>query len=485
MKLTIVDNAFVRMRLPLTVCLLAVASTAVAGPGFIGSSRVTTDNSSAESLASIDIRFNCKTQYIRHDPSTNADRIRIFLEPTSICNGVSPLVAEARNRMRPFNSDSAKLVEMVYDGGGVGGPALILSFSEAVSFDIEMSDMSFQLLVHVRESNVEVADPEPSNASLEHRQVIPQRTAAPTYVVNLVSLQRKPTIADAPSLTLDPDQRLFYSEAVVSGRTWYRLRLGVFDSPESARQALLSMASLFPGAWIDRYEESPSDTDLTAAVNTVAIESDQQAPDVALSKVDSLMEDARRSMIAGDTSRAIQIYTKILQLPDGPRHSEAQEYLALGRDKNGQTAHAKAEYQRYLSLYPSGEGADRVNQRLAALLANNEPANRPPGAVGTNGRQRASRSPWRIQTYFSQYYRRDVNQPNDQEEIVSQSALYSDVNFDARRRGERFDFSSRVSAGYRNDFRDDAGSSFNSGDSMRISYAYADLADESAYPSPV
>ena len=187
------------------------------------------------------------------------------------------------------------------------------------------------------------------------------------------------------------------------------------------------------------------------------------------------MEDARRSMIAGDISKAIQIYTKILQLPESPRHPEAQEYLALAREKKGQMAHAKAEYQRYLSLYPESEGAARVNQRLAALLANNQPAGQPATlAGGQSGRQVAKRSDWRIQTYFSQYYRRDVNQPNDREEIVSQSALYSDVNFDARRRGERFDFSSRLSAGYRSDFLDTGTSS---GNSTRISYAYADLAD--------
>jgi hypothetical protein len=63
---------------------------------------------------------------------------------------------------------------------------------------------------------------------------------------------------------------------------------------------------------------------------------------------------------------------------------------------------------------------------------------------------------------------------NDAEEVVSQSALYSDINLDARRRGERFDFSSRLSAGYRNDF---LGEGVGSGNQLRISYAYADLAD--------
>ena len=458
--------------------LVLPASPALAGPGFIGSSRVSTDDSSADSLASIEIRFNCKAQYLRHDPRGNGDRIRIFLEPTSICNGVSPVVAESRSRLRPFNADSAHLIELEYDGTNAGGPVLTLSFSKSVAFDVDMSGIAFDVVVHIRESalqalpveSVRTAPAEP------HRQVSRPKPLTPDYVINLASFQRIPTIADVPNLQLTANQRLFYSEAVVDGAMWYRLRLGNFDSPGSAKDALVGLTDNFPGAWIDELEPNANEIDLSVAVREFSEPQGTEADtDLATSKIDSLMEDARRSMIASDTSRAIQIYTKVLQLPESARHPEAQEYLALAREKKGQMAHAKAEYQRYLSLYPDSEGAARVNQRLAALLANNQPAGQPGGVSNTqSGRQVAKRSDWRIQTYFSQYYRRDVNQPDGREEIVSQSALYSDVNFDARRRGERFDFSSRLSAGYRSDFLDTGTSS---GNSTRISYAYADLAD--------
>ena len=458
--------------------LLVTASPALAGPGFIGNSRVSIDNSNADVLASIEIRFNCKAQYLRHDPRGNGDRVRIFLEPTSICNGVSPVVAKSRSRLRPFNADSAHLIELEYNGENAGGPVLILSFSKPVAFDVDMSGIAFDVVVHVREPAVQALPAESVRAAptVPHRQVARPKPITPDYVINLASFRRIPTVADAPNLHLTASQRLFYSEAIVDGTIWYRLRLGNFDSPGSAKDALLELTSRFPGAWIDKLEPNANETDLTVAVREFSEpERTQPDDDLPTSKIDSLMEDARRSMIAGDTSRAIQIYTKVLQLPESARHPEAQEYLALAREKKGQTAHAKAEYQRYLSLYPDSEGAARVNQRLAALLANNQPAGQPGSASNKkSGRLVTNRSDWRIQTYFSQYYRRDVNQPNDQEEIVSQSALYSDVNFDARRRGERFDFSSRLSAGYRSDFLDTV---TRSGNSTRISYAYADLAD--------
>jgi hypothetical protein len=136
------------------------------------------------------------------------------------------------------------------------------------------------------------------------------------------------------------------------------------------------------------------------------------------------MEEARKLIVAGDTSRAIQIYTKILQIPGHARHQEAQEYLALAR--------------RYLALYPDSDGTARVTQRLAALLAGDRQRSRAVGAAGPASNTRASRqSDWRLQTYFSQYYRRDANQLNDEDQVTSQSALYSDVNLDARRRGTR------------------------------------------------
>jgi hypothetical protein len=475
--------ARINARLPraglIAACLgMLACAPAFAGPGFIASTRVSVDEADVDSIAAIKIRFNCKTNYLRHDPAGGGDRLRIYLEPTSICNGVSPVVAESRSRLRPFNSDSAHLVELEYDGDDSVGPVLILSFSKPVTFEVEMSGISFDATIRVGEAVALPAVPDSTSAVSSHRQVVREKPESPEYVVNLVSYQRIPTIADAAGFRPAAGQRLFWSEALVNGAIWYRLRLGNFESPGDASEALTGLKATFPGAWIDKLDPQPTDTDIVVAALRAFDLADASPTGAATdSKIDELMEDARRAMIAGDISRAIQIYTKVLQLPDSGRHAEAQEFLALAREKNGQMAHAKAEYQRYLSLYPDGDGAARVNQRLAALLANNRPASQPADSESPASGRRSSRlSDWRIQTYFSQYYRRDVNQPNDQDEIVSQSALYSDINFDARRRGARFDFSSRLSAGYRNDFLDNP-SSISGGNSTRISYAYADLAD--------
>lgn len=457
----------VGLRWPAWVCgtmlLLGMVNADAAGR-FVAAARVNADDAGAV----ISVRFNCKIAYLQHTPVAQGDRLRIELDPTSICNGISPQDAQTRMRLRPSNADAARVVDIEYDGETPAGSVLFINFSGPVSFTVdEPTAVDFEVRVRVGFDVVSDGEPEAEDKVVLHRRVDhPTEPVAP-YVINLMSFQRIPTIADASGLAVPDGRRLYYSEALVDGVTWYRLRLGDFSSSEEARAALSNLAGDFPDAWIDQRGPGVVDVDLVGVENVLS----GAAPETT-DEVDALMLEARREIVAGNTPRAIQIYTKILQMPAHPRQPEAQEYLAIARERQGQLAHAKAEYERYLSLYPNAEGAGRVGQRLAALLAGNRPGEASTSAPG--GGQRRAASVWRVQTFVSQYYRRDVNQPTDQDDIISQSALYSDVNLDARRRGERFDFSARLTAGYRNDFLDEEAGG---GNDTRVSYAYADIDD--------
>jgi hypothetical protein len=80
-----------------------------------------------------------------------------------------------------------------------------------------------------------------------------------------------------------------------------------------------------------------------------------------------LMAEARASRGVGDYPKAVQLLNVLLGLPGNTYSQDAQELIANSREKMGEMTKAKAEYETYLKLYPEGEGATRVRQRLTAL----------------------------------------------------------------------------------------------------------------------
>ena len=85
-------------------------------------------------------------------------------------------------------------------------------------------------------------------------------------------------------------------------------------------------------------------------------------------------DEARAALRKNNLGSAIQLLTKILKYPENQYSAEAQELLGVARQKNGQIAEARSEYEDYLRRYPSGERSERVRQRLAGIdTANGEP----------------------------------------------------------------------------------------------------------------
>ena len=82
---------------------------------------------------------------------------------------------------------------------------------------------------------------------------------------------------------------------------------------------------------------------------------------------EDLMKLGHKALTAGENEKAIQIFNAILNLPSNKQSQGAQEWIGVARQRSGDYAKAKAEYELYLKLYPEGEGAIRIRQRLAAL----------------------------------------------------------------------------------------------------------------------
>ncbi|HQS59321.1 MAG TPA: hypothetical protein PLU16_13545 [Gallionellaceae bacterium] len=81
----------------------------------------------------------------------------------------------------------------------------------------------------------------------------------------------------------------------------------------------------------------------------------------------ALMQQARNALAASDNAAAIDAFNKLLLLPPNDYTQDGQESVGVARERAGQTAKAKLEYELYLKLYDSGSGVERVRTRLARL----------------------------------------------------------------------------------------------------------------------
>ncbi|MCW8855445.1 MAG: hypothetical protein OQK76_06150 [Gammaproteobacteria bacterium] len=182
-------------------------------------------------------------------------------------------------------------------------------------------------------------------------------------------------------------------------------------------------------------------------------------------KIHSLMTQARQAMMDKHYQLAIKLYTRVTRFPQTKYHAEAQEYLGLARERNGQLAHAKAEYEIYLKKYPQGKDADRVRQRLDALVT---AFKKPREAL--KKQKRKQRTPeWQDYGIVMQFYNRDVVNTERFGDLDVASSLTSNLNYTTRLRNSDYRMKANVAATHVYDFLD------SETDDQRITSMYYDL----------
>jgi len=167
----------------------------------------------------------------------------------------------------------------------------------------------------------------------------------------------------------------------------------------------------------------------------------------------SLIREARSSLTDKKYSLAISLLNKILKQggADAEQKSFAIEFIGVARERKYQLAFAKQYYQRFLKEYPDSPNAQRVQQRLSALIGIQDIKRKKRLKDGKRANQKRSTTRGSIATDYRQSEL--IDDVGDSRQTLSLLSVDVDVRGDYQ-----FDSSSikfRFSGGHYEDLLDD------------------------------
>ncbi|HTD10923.1 MAG TPA: SPOR domain-containing protein [Steroidobacteraceae bacterium] len=412
--------------------------------------------------------FNCSMRFITSLPASEGRQVHIQLAPMPDC-GVSPL-SQLAAETPPLSGGANIVAAARVDSMAPGQVTLTLDFRKSERFVIAQG-------VDPRGLRLRLIDRARGRGAVRVGQ---PTDAVSNFAINLES-QPKPFTPTEVELA---HQRLkapaFVSEALVDGEKWYRLRVGPIERRAEAERLLSLALPDYARAWLAIGDDAVTSDPNAAVVPALPVERIGSDPPLAAEVLRTMLAEVRAAMAAHDYPRALALLTKLQRQPEFPDRARAQELLGLARERSGQLAHAKAEYEEYLRRYPQGEAAERVAFRLRILRAAE--------AKARTGREASGEAQgWQVSGGFGQMARYDNSRlsngalpPNSQSvptaPAITDNALFNDVDLLARRRGESYDWIGRLSAGYDKSFTQDQ---FALGSATRVSLASIEVLDRS------
>src|SRR6516162_2260146 len=421
-----------------------------------------------ENQADVTMVFSCSMRFVTNVPANEGKEVRIQFVPLPDCR-VSPF-GQIATEIPPLSGGTNIVTGARVESLGPGQITLTLTFAKNERFVIAQG-------VDPRGLRLRLLD----RARGKVRVMGGQDETASNFAINLDS-QPAPF---EPQAIEAAHQRLkapaFVSEIVVDGVKWYRLRVGPVEHRSDAERLLQLALQDYPRAWLAIGDDAIT-SDASAATGQVplpAVERIGSDPALPPEQLHQMLADARAAMSAHNYPEAIALLTKLQRQPEFPDRARAQELLGLARERSGQLAHAKAEYEEYLRRYPHGEAAQRVEFRLKTLRAAE--------AKARTGREvGAEAGRWQISGGFAQMFRYDgtrvTNGPTAAPttlplaaDTTQDNAFFTDVDMLARRRGDAFDWIGRFSGGYDKILGQASGLA---GDATRVSLASIEALDK-------
>ena len=388
------------------------------------------------------VQFNVPMGYISHFPAKSAKTLKIRMKelfPSQQgIKDINDKLIISLNSGNPFS-------EILYEQAPAQNGELTIEFTRKIDFDIKMSRDRKSLTVSLKGANPK------SNQSRLPESL---STGLPIYTLNLKTSSQPIDPNNQPALKNFSNYDSYITESRTQQRSSYTLQLGYFYSPSAAKANLKNLKPFYPQGWVSEIKPNRRITAENWLYNLKLKQLKKKSKRAKPEKLDLLIERARQAMLDKNYKQAIRLLTRILELGGGDYKKVAKEHLGLARERNGQFAHAKAEYQDYLKRYPEGEDAERVQQRLQGLLtAASRPKDKLKATTKTNEPE------WDFFGGFFQFYRNQQSATDSGDSIETDSSLSSDLLFAGRKRGFEFNQRFNIAGSHRYDFLDQDDSS--------------------------
>lgn len=397
------------------------------------------------------VTFNQPLSYLAHFPASSGSSLDVKLRPILATGSITETNAFL-DRLSVSEHDTATVSEIRYEQNAAREGHLYVQFKRSVSYKVSPARDRRSITVSINTGTKQKEKPVTTSLA--------QQTSAglPIYVLNLATSETPIDINDQPALKNFNKYDIYTTTSQVNWKNKYNLRLGYFYSKKAADANLKVLKPFYKQAWADQIKPERRKTaevwflskNMQTTTSSPVPEDKKPLP----SKLDKLAERGKQAMLDKDYRTAIRYFSRILEYKDSKYHKEAKELLGLARERNNQFAHAKAEYEQYLELYPEGEDAERVKQRLQGLITARSGERK---ELKKNVVQGAEPE-WNTFGSLSQFYRNQATQTDITPSQTIDSSLLTDFIYSGRKRGlewnQRFD----IVANHRYDFlnKDDA-----------------------------
>lgn len=435
--------------------VLAAPATPVLGTPQLGPLVQVIDADERDDHVDISIQFSCSVRYISNTPMSRGTTTTITLRLGADCGSLLNVFPPEM----PLVGGGGQLVTGARVESYVPGEVTLqLTWARELDFIMAPTVSGLGLRVRLLGTNKKKAG-----------VFLAEPDAATGYSVNLDSELQMFDRATIEAAAASLKTQAYVSETDIEGQHWYRLRVGPYATRAEADRVLQIALASYPRAWVAVNDEQ---TDLAvsehAGVQSIAAgaPTDPALPDDERARI---LRDARGALEKHHYPEAVDLLSRLLRQPEYPARIEAQELIGLVRERAGQLAQAKAEYEEYLRRYPNGPGAERVRIRLRTLIE----AALAPKSLGESAAPKGNRLTLAGTTSLTYQYEKDQTTSagtTTSTTSVNAALVYADLLL--RDRGQRYDFTSRIDVGYTKNLVSTFG-----GSQDRTTAAYVELTD--------